>query len=233
MEFNFLGIINMPSNVRKRRYGKMPLRVGLWSWTEDEGRKTLHHDVAHYRETYSPHVWGKSMIRDAQAEALIRKLHRADYVGWTMDNTGESSELAVIDERLREQIEIVMRDCRIDPGPAPPNPALLATHHETRIAKHGLSAAGPSQEAVTARAPHRESRHHFFFEPPAFSPSPAGPYWQAELPAFSLKQSLFEFEPASEITNRLIAITRLTAVHHAGPSVSAAWKEVMPAWTSA
>ena len=122
VEFDFLGIIKMPSNVLERRYGKMPLRVGLWSWAEDGGRKTLHHDVAHYRETYIPHVWGKPTIRDAEAAALIRKLHRADYVGWTMDNTGESSELAVIDERLREQIGILMKRCGIDPGPATRTP---------------------------------------------------------------------------------------------------------------
>ena len=119
MEFNFLGISNMPRNQKRRRFGKMPLRVGLWSWAEDEGRKTLHHDVEHYRKTRSSSRSRLPTISDAQAEALIRKLHRADYMGWTMDNTGESSELAEIDARLREQIEIVMRDCRIAPGPAP------------------------------------------------------------------------------------------------------------------
>ena len=133
MGFNFLGISNMPSDVRKRRYGKMPLRVGLWSWAEDEGRKTLHHDVAHYRETYSPRVWSNSMISDSEAAALIRKLHRADYVLWTMDNTEESSELAEIDERLREQIATFMRHCRIAPGPAtrtsPSSPRI--TSHES------------------------------------------------------------------------------------------------------
>ena len=170
MEFNFLGISNMPRNVRRRRYGgKMPLRVGLWSWAEEEGRKTLLHDVEHYRKTRSSRIrrWDLPTIRDAEAEALIRKLHRADYVGWTMDNTGESSELAVIDERLREQIEIVMRDCRIDPWTGPPNPARRATHHAKRISKQGPSAASPSPEAVTARAPHHESRP--FPTPPPFA----------------------------------------------------------------
>ncbi len=124
MEFNYRNIVNMPRNVRRRRYGKMPLRVGLWSWAEEEGRKTLLHDVKHYRKTRTSRTlrWDLPTIRDAEAEALIRKLHRADYVGWTMDNTGESSELAVIDERLREQIGILMKRCGIDPGPAPPTP---------------------------------------------------------------------------------------------------------------
>ena len=140
MEFNFLGISSMPRNVRRRRYGgKMPLRVGLWSWAEEEGRKTLLHDVEHYRKTRSSRIrrWDLPTIRDAEAEALIRKLHRADYVGWTMDNTGESSELAVIDERLREQIEIVMRDCRIDPDPAPrnsPAPPRITRHESPNTA---------------------------------------------------------------------------------------------------
>ena len=133
MEFNFLGISNMPRNEKRRRFGKMPLRVGLWLWAEDEGRKTLLHDVEHYRKTRIFRRWGMPTISDAQAEALIRKLHRADYMGWTMDNTGESSELAEIDERLREQIAIFMRNCRIDPGPATPTPpaAPRITRHDS------------------------------------------------------------------------------------------------------
>ena len=132
MEFDILGISCMPKNIRKRRYGKMPLRVGLWSWAEYEGRKTLHHDMEYYRRTRS-RGWALPTIEDAEAEALIRKLHRADYVGWTMDNTGESSELAVIDERLREQIGILMKRCGIDPGPAPQNSpaAPRITNHES------------------------------------------------------------------------------------------------------
>lgn len=130
------GIRSMPKNVRRRPFGKkMPLRVGLWSWAEDEGRKTLHLDVEHYQRTLSPQAWGLPLptIREEEAAALIRKLHRADYVGWTMDNTGESSELAEIDERLREQIEIFMRRCGIDPGPAPRTPpaAPRITRHDS------------------------------------------------------------------------------------------------------
>lgn len=128
VEFNFLpirDIRSMPRKVRKWPFGKkMPLRVGLWSWAEDGGRKTLLHDVEHYRRTHNDAAWGLPVptIREEEAVALIRKLHRADYMGWTMDKTGESSELAVIDERLREQIDILMKVCGIDPGPAPRTP---------------------------------------------------------------------------------------------------------------
>ena len=80
--------------------------------------------MEHYRKTRSSSRSRLPTISDAQAEALIRKLHRADYMGWTMDNTGESSELAEIDERLREQIGILMKRCGIDPGPAPRIPTV-------------------------------------------------------------------------------------------------------------
>lgn len=161
MEFNFLGISNMPRNEKRRRFGKIPLRVGLWSWAEYEDRKTLLHDVEHYRKPRSSRRWGLPTIRDAEAAALIRKLHRADYMGWTMDNTGESSELVEIDERLREQIADFMRDCRIDPGPATriPPAAPRITRHESpstalRRAHHGLC-RGPF-----ARSCSRPHQHH-------------------------------------------------------------------------